>query len=50
MECHVIVFTDLDKIDSRHARRRACVGMSHAKYDLYLLGEKTAIPDRMDLS
>ena len=39
MESHVIVLTDLDKLNSRRARLRACVGMSHAKNALYLLGE-----------
>jgi hypothetical protein len=38
MESHVVVLTDLDKLDSPRDRRRAYVGMSRAKYSLYLLG------------
>ena len=37
MESHVIVLTDLDKLDSPHDRRRAYVGMSRAKYALFLI-------------
>jgi hypothetical protein len=43
MESHVIVLTDLDKLDSPRDRRRAYVGMSRAKYALYLLGVRAAI-------
>jgi superfamily I DNA/RNA helicase len=39
MESHVVVLTDLDKLESARDRRRAYVGMSRAKYALYLLGE-----------
>jgi ATP-dependent exoDNAse (exonuclease V) beta subunit len=38
MESHVIVLTALDKIDTTRDRRRAYVGMTRAKYALYLLG------------
>ena len=38
MESHVVVLTDLDKLDSPRDRRRAYVGMSRAKYALYVLG------------
>ena len=40
MESHVIVLADLDKLDSPRDRRRAYVGMSRAKYALYLLGAR----------
>jgi hypothetical protein len=43
MESHVIVLTDLDKLDSSRDRRRAYVGMSRAKYSLYLLGGAEAL-------
>ena len=43
MERHVIVPTDLDKLDSPRDRRGACVGMSRAKYALYILGAYVAL-------
>jgi hypothetical protein len=43
MESHVIVLTDLDKLESPRDRRRTYVGMSRAKYALYLLGVRAAI-------
>ena len=43
MESHVIVLTDLDKLDSPRDRRRAYVGMSRAKYALYVLGQPEAL-------
>ena len=43
MESHVVVITDLDKLDSPRDRRRAYVGMSRAKYALYLLGLRTIL-------
>ena len=43
MEGHVIVLTDLDKLDSPRDRRRAYVGMSRAKYALYVLGSTAAV-------
>ena len=43
MESHVVVLTDLDKLDSPRDRRRAYVGMSRAKYALYVLGNPTAL-------
>jgi hypothetical protein len=45
MESHVVVLTDLDKLDSPRDRRRAYVGMSRAKYALYLLGIRTVLPE-----
>lgn len=39
MESHVIVRTDLGKLDSPRDGRRAYVGMSRAKYALYVLGQ-----------
>ena len=42
MEGHVIVLTDLDKLDSPRDRRRAYVGMSRARYALYVLGQPEA--------
>jgi hypothetical protein len=42
MESHVVVLTDLDKLDSPRDRRRTYVGMSRAKYALYVLGTSTA--------
>jgi hypothetical protein len=43
MESHVVVLTDLDKLESPRDRRRTYVGMSRAKYALYLLGVRAAI-------
>ena len=43
MESHVVVLTDLDKLDTPRDRRRAYVGMSRAKYALYVLGNATAL-------
>jgi len=43
MESHVIVLTDLDKLDTPRDRRRAYVGMSRAKYALYVLGTKESV-------
>jgi len=43
MVSHVIVLTDLDKLDSPRDRRRAYVGMSRAKYALYVLGQPDAL-------
>jgi superfamily I DNA/RNA helicase len=37
MESHVVVLTDLDKLDSPRDRRRTYVGMSRAKYALFLI-------------
>ena len=43
MESHVVVLTDLDKLESPRDRRRTYVGMSRAKYALYLLGSERAL-------
>lgn len=40
MESHVVVLTDLDKLETPCDRRRAYVGMSRAKYALYFLGAR----------
>ncbi len=45
MESHVVVLTDLDKLDSPRDRRRAYVGMSRAKYALYVLGAQAVLPE-----
>jgi superfamily I DNA/RNA helicase len=42
MESHVVVLTDLDKLESPRDCRRTYVGMSRAKYALYVLGTSTA--------
>ncbi len=43
MESHVVVLTDLDKLDSPRDRRRTYVGMSRAKYALYVLGTSASL-------
>jgi hypothetical protein len=43
LESHIVVLTDLDKLDSPRDRRRTYVGMSRAKYALYLLGSERAL-------
>jgi ATP-dependent exoDNAse (exonuclease V) beta subunit len=43
MESHVVVLTDLDKLDSPRDRCRTYVGMSRAKYALYVLGAPAAV-------
>jgi ATP-dependent exoDNAse (exonuclease V) beta subunit len=43
MESHVVVLTDLDKLDSPRYRRRTYVGMSRTKYALYVLGSPNAL-------
>jgi len=43
MESHVVVLTDLDKLNSPRDRRRAYVGMSRAKYALYVLGQTESL-------
>ena len=48
MESHVVVLTDLDKLESPRDRRRAYVGMSRAKYALYLLGARENL-DRLSV-
>ena len=41
MESHFVVLTDLDTLDSPRDRRPAYVGMSRAKYALFVLGTST---------
>ncbi len=43
MESHVVVLTDLDKLDSPRDRRRTYVGMSRAKYALFILGSPSSL-------
>jgi hypothetical protein len=43
MESHVVILTDLDKLDTPRDRRRAYVGMSRAKYAIYTLGSPSAL-------
>lgn len=45
MESHVVVLTDLDKLDTPRDRRRAYVGMSRAKYALYILGNSDVLSE-----
>ena len=45
MESHVVVLTDLDKLESPRDRRRAYVGMSRAKYALYIVGNSNALSE-----
>ena len=37
MEIHVVVVTDLDRLDTLRDRRKAYVGMSRARYKRYLI-------------
>jgi len=37
MESHAVVLTDFDKLDSVRDRRKAYVGMSRARYALYMV-------------
>jgi hypothetical protein len=42
MESHAIVLTDLDSLASERERRKAYVGISRAKYALYVLASPAA--------
>ena len=37
MESHVVILTDLDQMETLRDRRKAYVGMSRARYKLYLV-------------
>jgi hypothetical protein len=43
MESHVVIITDMDKLDTLRDRRKAYVGMSRARYKLYLIATKEVI-------
>jgi hypothetical protein len=44
MESHAVVLTDLDSLASERDRRKAYVGMSRAKYALYVLASPSVEP------
>ena len=46
MESHVVILTDLDSLETLRDRRKAYVGMSRARYQLYLIASPAAI-DRL---
>jgi hypothetical protein len=43
MESHVVILTDVDALTTTRDRRKAYVGMTRAKYDLYVLGQPEAL-------
>jgi len=43
MESHVIILTDLDQLETLRDRRKAYVGMSRARYQLFLLASPSAL-------
>ena len=43
MESHVVILMDVDTLATSRDRRKAYVGMTRAKYDLYLLGQPEAL-------
>jgi ATP-dependent exoDNAse (exonuclease V) beta subunit len=43
MESHVVVLTDVDTLATARDRRKAYVGMTRAKYDLFVLGQPEAL-------
>jgi ATP-dependent exoDNAse (exonuclease V) alpha subunit len=43
MESHVVIVTDLDKVETLRDRRKAYVGMSRARYKLYLIATEAAL-------
>ena len=43
MESHVVVLMDVDALATTRDRRKAYVGMTRAKYDLYVLGQPEAL-------
>jgi ATP-dependent exoDNAse (exonuclease V) alpha subunit len=45
MESHVVIVTDLDRLDTLRDRRKAYVGMSRARYKLYLIATNHALAD-----
>jgi superfamily I DNA/RNA helicase len=48
MESHAVVLADLDRLGSERERRAAYVGMSRAKYALYLLAGPEAADQLRD--
>jgi superfamily I DNA/RNA helicase len=40
MESHAVILTDIDSLGSVRDRRKAYVGMSRAKYALYLIAKE----------
>ena len=43
MESHVVILMDVDALATTRDRRKAYVGMTRAKYDLYVLGQPEAL-------
>jgi hypothetical protein len=43
MESHVVIVTDLDQVETLRDRRKAYVGMSRARYKLYLIATEAAL-------
>jgi superfamily I DNA and RNA helicase len=43
MESHVVILMDVDTLATTRDRRKAYVGMTRAKYDLYVLGQPEAL-------
>jgi hypothetical protein len=43
MESHVVILTDVEALTTTRERRKAYVGMTRAKYDLYVLGQSEAL-------
>ena len=43
MESHVVIVTDLDQVETLRDRRKAYVGMSRARYKLYLIATDAAL-------
>jgi hypothetical protein len=43
MESHVVIVTDLDQVETLRDRRKAYVGMSRARYKLYLIATEVAL-------
>jgi hypothetical protein len=43
MESHVVILMDVDALVTTRDRRKAYVGMTRAKYDLYVLGQPEAL-------
>ena len=43
VESHVVIVTDLDQVETLRDRRKAYVGMSRARYKLYLIATEAAL-------
>ena len=43
MESHVVIVTDMDKLETLRDRRKAYVGMSRARYKLFLIATEAAL-------